>query len=487
VSDGFLADRGLSNYWGYNTIGFFAPHAAYASVDEPSSVIAEFKHMVRSLHQAGIEVILDVVFNHTAEGNHLGPTLSFRGIDNAAYYRLDACDPAYYEDYTGTGNTLQMQHPFTLQLVMDSLRYWIEEMHVDGFRFDLAPALARGRREVERVGTFFDLIQQDPVISRVKLIAEPWDCGAGGYQSGRFPPLWSEWNGRYRDWVRDYWCGRPATLAELGARVTGSRDLYADPGRLPRASVNFVACHDGFTLRDVVSYDRKHNVGNREDERDGEDDNHSWNCGAEGATDDPEVLQLRARQQRNLLATLLLSQGVPMLLAGDELGRTQRGNNNAYCQDNRISWVDWSAADRGLLAFTRQLVHLRLAHPVLRLSRWVGDHDRTIAWCASDGRVMRDDQWTEGGVLSLEMVLAGDAVAATGPRGRPIDDDTFLVLFHAHWLDREFVLPGPPWAESWQPVLATDHDVEADGPSFAGGARVIVQARSLWLLRKQRP
>jgi len=370
IHDGFLLDKGLRNYWGYHSIGFFAPHADYASVKSATGAVAELKRMVRALHAAGIEVILDVVYNHTGEGNHDGPTLSMRGLDNAAYYRLVGDNPRYYMDYTGTGNTLQMRHPHVLQLVMDSLRYWVEEMHVDGFRFDLASALARGLHDVDRLSSFFDLIQQDPVISRVKLIAEPWDVGEGGYQVGNFPALWSEWNGRYRDWIRDYWRGEPGSLPELGARFTGSSDLYQSGGRFPHASINFATAHDGFTLRDLVSYDHKHNAANQEGDRDGEHHNRSWNCGAEGPTADPAINALRSRQQRNFLATLFLSQGVPMLLGGDELGRTQGGNNNAYCQDNEVSWFDWSATDRELLGFVKQLAALRRAHPTFRRRGW---------------------------------------------------------------------------------------------------------------------
>ncbi|WP_037898785.1 glycogen debranching protein GlgX, partial [Streptomyces sviceus] len=372
VQDGVLQDRGLANYWGYNTIGFFAPHNAYAAHGTRGQQVTEFKAMVKALHAAGLEVILDVVYNHTAEGNEKGPTLSFRGIDNASYYRLVDGDWEHYYDTTGTGNSLLMRHPYVLQLIMDSLRYWVTEMHVDGFRFDLAATLARQFHEVDRLSAFFDLIQQDPVISRVKLIAEPWDVGEGGYQVGNFPPLWSEWNGKYRDAVRDFWRGEPHTLGEFASRLTGSSDLYQHSRRRPRASVNFVTAHDGFTLRDLVSYNDKHNEANGEDGQDGESTNRSWNCGAEGETDDPAVLELRARQQRNFLATLLLSQGIPMLCHGDELGRTQRGNNNAYCQDNEVSWIDWelSAEQRELADFTRYVIGLRAAHPVLRRRRF---------------------------------------------------------------------------------------------------------------------
>src|SRR5215469_3615195 len=400
VTDSLLFERGLANYWGYNTIGFFAPHNAYSSTGSRGEQVPEFKSMVAALHDAGIEVILDVVYNHTAEGNHLGPTLSFRGIDNTAYYRLVDDDPRYYFDTTGTGNSLLMRHPQVLQLIMDSLRYWVSEMHVDGFRFDLAAALARQFHEVDRLSAFFDLVQQDPVVSQVKLIAEPWDVGEGGYQVGNFPPLWSEWNGKYRDTIRDFWRGQPATLPEFAFRLTGSSDLYQQDSRRPVASVNFVTAHDGFTLADLVSYNHKHNEANGEDYTDGTDDNRSWNCGVEGVTDDPHVVALRRRQQRNFLATLLLSQGVTMLLSGDEVGRTQRGNNNAYSQDNAISWLDWEHLDDALLLFTRRMIALRREHPVLRRRRWFqgvpirGSVD--IGWCRPDGAEMSDEDWDSG-------------------------------------------------------------------------------------------
>ena len=412
VSDGFLTERGLSNYWGYNTIGFFAPHNAYSAAGQLGEQVPEFRSMVRALHEAGLEVILDVVYNHTAEGNHLGPTLCFRGIDNAAYYRLtDAPDRSHYFDTTGTGNSLLMSSPHVLQLIMDSLRYWVLEMHVDGFRFDLAAALARQFHEVDRLSAFFDLVQQDPVVSQVKLIAEPWDVGDGGYQVGNFPPLWTEWNGKYRDEVRDFWRGEHAALPEFASRLTGSADLYDSDSRHPIASVNFVTCHDGFTLADLVSYDHKHNEANGEDNRDGSDDNRSWNCGAEGPTDDPGILALRARQQRNFLATLLLSQGVPMLLSGDEFGRTQGGNNNCYCQDNELSWVHWPAPDAAagsgpdrqgtgpsLDSFVRSLIRLRADHPVFRRRRFFTgkagrlrpDHLDDIAWLTPAGQDMTE-------------------------------------------------------------------------------------------------
>jgi glycogen operon protein len=498
VHDGFLLDRGLRNYWGYNSVGYFAPHPEYASVHAPIGAVAEFKQMVRSLHRAGIEVILDVVYNHTAEGNHLGPTLSMRGLDNAAYYRLVADQPGYYMDYTGTGNTLQMRDPHVLQLVMDSLRYWVEEMHVDGFRFDLAAALARGLHEVDRLGAFFDIIQQDPVVSRVKLIAEPWDVGEGGYQVGNFPPLWSEWNGKYRDWIRDYWRGQPGSLPELGARLTGSSDLYQETGRFPHASINFISAHDGFTLRDLVSYNDKHNEANGEDNHDGSSDNRSWNCGTEGPCDDPHVNELRARQQRNSLATLFLSQGVPMLLGGDEIGRTQRGNNNAYGQDNEISWFDWNHADAELLEFVRQLAQLRRDHPVLRRRGWFqGKPIRRsraapalpdIAWMNPEGAEMTDEQWESDASRSLQVFLNGTDVLPD-ERGEPVVDDTFLLVFHAHHEDRVFVLPDAKFGATWRRVLDTVRGFasEPGGERFAAGAQLPVVARSLWLLRREAP
>src|SRR5947207_1312720 len=399
IDDKVLVDRGLTNYWGYNTIGFFAPEAKYSSSGVMGEQVSEFKGMVRNLHAAGIEVILDVVYNHTIEGNHLGPTLSFRGIDNSAYYWLAPGNPRLYLDFAGTGNTVNLLHPPTLQLVMDSLRYWIEEMHVDGFRFDLASALARGLHEVDRLGAFFDLIQQDPVVSRVKLIAEPWDVGDGGYQVGNFPPLWSEWNGKYRDWIRDYWRGEPGSLPELGARITGSSDLYQENGRFPHASINFVTAHDGFTLRDLVSYNEKHNEANGEDNRDGADDNRSWNGGVEGATDDPGINALRTRQQRNLVTSLVLSQGIPMLLSGDEIGRTQQGNNNAYCQDNEISWLDWDNADKSLLEFTQAVIQFRAKHRVFRRRTFFqgrpihGADVSDLAWFTPSGEEMEEGHW----------------------------------------------------------------------------------------------
>jgi isoamylase len=506
VSDGFLADRGLSDYWGYNTIGFFAPHNAYSSSGQLGEQVPEFKAMVRALHEAGIEVILDVVYNHTAEGNHLGPTLSFRGIDNTAYYRLAESDQRYYQDTTGTGNSFNVQNPHALQLIMDSLRYWVLEMHVDGFRFDLAAALARQFHEVDRLSAFFDLVQQDPVVSQVKLIAEPWDVGDGGYQVGNFPPLWTEWNGKYRDAVRDFWRGQPAALPEFASRLTGSADLYDADSRRPIASVNLVTCHDGFTLADLVSYDRKHNQDNGEDGRDGSDDNRSWNCGTEGPTDNPDILALRARQQRNLLATLLLSQGVPMLLAGDELGRTQHGNNNAYCQDNELSWLQWpfSELQPGSLAisdsagiqadFTRQLIRLRADHPVFRRRRFftgptgkgTAANQGDIAWFRPDSSLMEDADWEAGFAKSLTVFLNGDAITEPGPRAEPITDESFLLMFNAAEHDVEFIIPPPEYGECWVTELDTAVPRPAgDPPTVKPRDAVLLTHRSLQVLRRE--
>jgi glycogen operon protein len=513
VDDGVLEARGLSNYWGYNTIGFFAPHNGYCATGQRGQQVQEFKAMVRAMHEAGIEVILDVVYNHTAEGNQLGPTLSFRGLDNAAYYRLVDDDRRYYMDTTGTGNSLLMRNAQVLQLIMDSLRYWVLEMHVDGFRFDLAAALARQFHEVDRLSSFFDLVQQDPVVSQVKLIAEPWDVGDGGYQVGNFPPLWSEWNGKYRDTVRDFWRGQPATLPEFASRLTGSSDLYQSDGRRPVASVNFVTAHDGFTLADLVSYDHKHNEANGEDNRDGTDDNRSWNCGTEGPSDDPAITGLRARQQRNFLTTLLLSQGVPMLLAGDELGRTQQGNNNGYCQDNEISWVAWppdagsrsglAAQDESgtdsLLDWARTLIRLRASHPVFRRRRFfqgeplagrpdeVGD----IAWFTPGGEEMTGEDWDAGFAKSLTVFLNGDGISEPDPRGQRVRDDSFLLLFNASEADLKFAVPAARYGEQWQRVLDTAAEPAADRPAGDGAAgplragdTIEVGNRSLQVLRR---
>jgi isoamylase len=488
VSEAAVVRRGLTNYWGYNSLGYFAPHAAYSSSGSRGEQVREFKAMVRTMHAAGLEVILDVVYNHTAEEDELGPTLSFRGLDNAAYYRLDQANPRRYVDYTGCGNTLNARNPEVLRLILDSLRYWVTEMHVDGFRFDLASALARGFHEVDRLSSFFDLIYQDPVVSRVKLIAEPWDVGEGGYQVGNFPALWAEWNGKYRDSVRDFWRGG-TSLAEMGYRLTGSSDLYQRDGRKPSASVNFVTAHDGFTLRDLVSYDVKHNEANGEGNRDGTDDNRSWNCGVEGETGVRSVLDLRRRQQRNLLATLLLSQGVPMLLGGDELNRTQGGNNNAYCQDNRTSWVDWDldADARDLLAVTRRLIGLRRSHPVFRRRRFFqgrpihGKELADIGWFGPDGRPMTEGEWVGKTVRSVGMFLNGEEISEPGRRGERIVDDSFLILLNGP-NPVEFQLPDKEWAEELELVLDTSDGRE--GISYTAGEGLPMPAFSLAVLRK---
>jgi glycogen operon protein len=493
VNDPSLQDRGLSNYWGYNTIGFFAPHNGYAAYGTTGQQVQEFKGMVKALHAADIEVILDVVYNHTAEGNHLGPTLSFRGIDNASYYRLVDDDKAHYFDTTGTGNSLLMRSPHVLQLIMDSLRYWVQDMHVDGFRFDLAATLARQFHEVDRLSAFFDLVQQDPIISQVKLIAEPWDLGDGGYQVGGFPPLWSEWNGQYRDTVRDFWRGEPSTLAEFASRLSGSSDLYEHSGRRPIASVNFVTAHDGFTLADLVSYNEKHNEANGEGNRDGESHNRSWNCGVEGPTDDPAVNDLRGRQQRNFLTTLLLSQGVPMIAHGDELGRTQQGNNNVYCQDDELSWVNWELDEprTTLLDFARRVVHLRRDHPVLRRRRFFagapergGESDlRDIAWLTPQGQHMSDAQWQEEFARAVMVFLNGDAIAEPDLRGEEIVDDSFLVLFNAQPEPTTFTLPDAEYGDTWTVALDTDHQFEV-GDQVKHGAEVRLEHRSTVVLMR---
>ncbi|MEU0939283.1 glycogen debranching protein GlgX [Embleya sp. NPDC005971] len=498
VQDGSLLDRGLSNYWGYNTIGFLAPHNAYSSSGTRGEQVTEFKAMVKALHAAGIEVILDVVYNHTAEGNELGPTLSFRGIDNASYYRLVDDDPAHYYDTTGTGNSLLMRHPNVLQLIMDSLRHWVTEMHVDGFRFDLAATLARQFHEVDRLSAFFDLVQQDPVVSRVKLIAEPWDLGEGGYQVGNFPPLWSEWNGKYRDCVRDFWRGTDGVLPEFAARLTGSSDLYTSEHRRPLAGVNFVTAHDGFTLRDLVSYNGKHNRANGEQGRDGADDNRSWNSGAEGDTDDPSVCALRERRQRNLLTTLFVAQGVPMLAHGDELGRSQQGNNNVYCQDNEIAWMDWAraAADparRNLLEFTRGLVRLRAAHPVLRRRRFFrgdgADGPADLLWFRPDGAEMTGADWNRPDARSVVVFLNGDAISERDARGGPIVDDSFLFVLNAHYEGIEVRIPvlrdgGDVWHVA---VDTADPDGADEVEVKAGGVRAVRAHSALVLIRRRHP
>jgi glycogen operon protein len=487
VHDSHLVERGLRNYWGYNSIGFFAPHNEYSSAGDDGSQVTEFKGMVRALHEAGIEVILDVVYNHTAEGNHLGPILSFRGIDNAAYYRLVPDDRAFYYDTTGTGNSLNMAHPHALQLIMDSLRYWVTDMHVDGFRFDLAATLARQFHEVDRLSAFFDLVQQDPVVGQVKLIAEPWDVGEGGYQVGNFPPHWSEWNGRYRDTIRDFWRGEPAILGEVATRLTGSSDLYQSDSRRPSASVNFVTAHDGFTLRDLVSYNEKHNEANGEGNNDGESHNRSWNCGVEGPSDDVHVLALRSRQQRNLLATLFLSQGVPMMLSGDEVGRTQGGNNNVYCQDSEISWFDWVDVDEDLLGYTKALIALRTEHPVFRRRRWFqgrplrGSPD--IAWLKSDGTEMSEDDWQSGKAHSIGMFLNGEAITSPDPRGQRVVDDSFLLLFNAWHEPIEWHI-GDKWGEAWELALDTATAVPAKEPDEVVRRSVVLTERSVVLLRR---
>jgi isoamylase len=493
ANDSTLQDKGLSNYWGYNTIGFLAPDSKYSSSQTPGGQVQEFKAMVRALHAADIEVILDVVYNHTAEGNHMGPTLSFRGIDNRAYYRLVEDDQRYYMDYTGTGNSLNVRHPHSLQLIMDSLRYWVTEMHVDGFRFDLAATLAREFYDVDRLSSFFELVQQDPTVSQVKLIAEPWDIGPGGYQVGNFPPQWTEWNGKYRDTVRDFWRGEPGTIGEFAARLTGSADLYEHSARRPVASINFVTAHDGFTLRDLVSYNEKHNEANGEDNNDGESHNRSWNCGTEGPTDDPQINDLRARQQRNFIATLFLSQGVPMLCHGDELGRTQQGNNNGFCQDNELTWIHWSDADEGLIAFTREVAALRREHPTFRRRRFfdgrpVRGKDRNelpdIAWLQPDGSLMAEEDWDSGFGRSVAVFLNGAGISGTDDRGERITDDSFLLCFSAHDEDIDFTLPGDVGGSEWQVVLDTALSAVEPGEPIKAGDSLTVQPRTLVALRR---
>ncbi|MCG7596793.1 glycogen debranching protein GlgX [Mycobacterium sp. PSTR-4-N] len=496
ANDSTLVDKGLSNYWGYNTIGFFAPDFKYSSNPNPGGQVQEFKAMVRALHEANIEVILDVVYNHTAEGNHMGPTLSMRGIDNAAYYHLVDDDKRFYMDYTGTGNSLNVSHPHTLQLLMDSLRYWVTEMHVDGFRFDLASTLAREFYEVDRLATFFELVQQDPTVSQVKLIAEPWDVGPGGYQVGNFPPQWTEWNGKYRDTVRDFWRGEGASIDEFAYRLTGSSDLYEHTARRPVASINFVIAHDGFTLRDLVSYNEKHNEANGEDNNDGESHNRSWNCGVEGPTDDPEINALRAQQERNFMATLLLSQGVPMMCHGDELGRTQGGNNNGYCQDNEITWIDWSTVDEGLLDFTRAVAELRANHPVFRRRRFfsgkpVGRRGVAglpdIAWFSPDGTEMSGEDWEAGFAKSLTVFLNGHGIPDMDARGQRVIDDSFLLCFNAHYEPIEFTLPPKEFGKAWVQEIHTAELTPDGEPAEAhpAGATLEVPARATVVLRAQ--
>jgi glycogen operon protein len=478
-----ITRRKLTNYWGYSTLGFFAPDQRLAA--NPADPVREFKGMVKALHAAGIEVVLDVVYNHTGEGDHMGPTVSLRGIDNRTYYRLKA-DPRFYEDFTGCGNSLNVSNPQTLKLIMDSLRYWVTEMHVDGFRFDLASTLAREALGINRVSSFFDIIHQDPILSRIKLIAEPWDLGEGGYQMGNFPLLWMEWNGRYRDTVRRFWKGDRNAIGDLGYRLSGSSDLFGDDGRLPHASINFVTAHDGFTLRDLVTYEKKRNLANSEDNRDGSDDNLVWNCGVEGETTDVKVLAIRARQVRNLLATLVLSAGIPMLSMGDEVRRTQGGNNNAYCQDNATSWVDWNLGDeeRKLLEFARRLVRLRAAHPVFRRqSFFTGDGD--IGWFRPDGKEMVGPDWERPIAAALGVVLVGDAPAFLDERGRPVRDDTFLLLLVGERIPVAFTLPPAKWGATWELVLDTVVDDETGPPvRFAAGETMARSASSFALLRR---
>jgi isoamylase len=489
ADEGFLAERGLSNYWGYSSIGFLAPHALYAATGRRGEQVREFQGMVKALHRAGIEVILDVVYNHTAEGNHLGPMLAFRGVDNESYYRVMPETPRFYKDYTGTGNSLNPAHPSVLRLIMDSLRYFVGNCHVDGFRFDLASALAREFHEVDKLSAFFDIIHQDPILSQVKLIAEPWDVGEGGYQVGNFPILWTEWNGIYRDVMRDFWRGQ-ARVGDFAFRFTGSADLYEQDGRRPSASINFVTAHDGFTLADLVSYNEKHNEANLEENRDGTDDNRSWNCGAEGPTDDPEINALRERQQRNFITTLFLSQGVPMLVAGDELGRTQGGNNNAYCQDNEISWVDWTGSEkqRRLLEFTRRVIELRRAHPVFRRSTFLAGVGEGTSlpdswWFRPDGLKMTRKNWEQGGSPCVGVFLNGEDLRTLTLHGEPVVDSSFLILFNAHHEPCEFTLPPKRFGRYWEVALST---ADPDAPAGRHDARtaVVVESRSLLLLQR---
>lgn len=494
VNDPYLQQKGLSNYWGYNTIGFFAPHNAYTAYGSEGQQVQEFKQMVKTYHEADIEIILDVVYNHTAEGNHMGPTLSLRGIDNASYYRLVDSDKAHYFDTTGTGNSLLMSSPHVLQLIMDSLRYWVTEMHVDGFRFDLASTLARQFHEVDRLSAFFDLIQQDPVISQVKLIAEPWDVGVGGYQVGGFPPLWSEWNGKYRDTVRDFWRGEFSSLPGLASRITGSADLYEHSGRRPMASINFVTAHDGFTMRDLVSFNQKHNDANGEGGGDGESNNRSWNCGVEGASDDPEIQKLRLRQHRNFLATMMISQGVPMISHGDEFGRTQQGNNNTYCQDNELSWMDWdlNGDQTALLAFCRRILRLRHEHPVFRRRRFfAGSAERggesslgEIEWFNPSGAHMQDGEWDQAWARATMIFLNGNGIHEPDERGQRVVDDHFLLCINAAPEDIDFQLPGPTYGQQWITQINTANDT--DETVYEAGSTVKVTARSIIIVRSPR-
>ncbi|CAB0517837.1 glycogen debranching enzyme GlgX [Corynebacterium diphtheriae] len=494
LQDDRLRDLGLRNYWGYNTFGFFAPQQDYAAAQEPGGAVSEFKGMVRAFHEAGIEVILDVVYNHTAEGNHMGPTIAFRGIDNEAYYRLVDGDKAHYMDYTGTGNSLNVRDPHPLQMIMDSLRYWVSEMHVDGFRFDLASTLARELHDVDKLATFFDLVQQDPIVSQVKLIAEPWDVGEGGYQVGNFPPLWTEWNGKYRDTVRDFWRGEPSTLGEFASRLTGSSDLYANNGRRPTASINFITAHDGFTLNDLVSYNHKHNDANGEDGRDGESHNRSWNCGEEGPTEDPRINKLRARQRRNFLTTLLLSQGTPMIAHGDEMARTQDGNNNVYCQDNETSWMDWELADKNaaLMEFTKRLITIRRNHPVFRRRRFLAGGplgsevgDRDIAWLVPSGKLMGQSDWDFAFGKSLMVYFNGKAIQEPDARGQRIEDDSFIMMFNAYHEPIDFTLPDTEFGPAWKLIVDTNVDTgyPDEAKTLRAGDSIAVEARSTLILR----
>ncbi len=494
VQDKALVDRGLRNYWGYNTLNYFSPESGYACSGDSGAQVAEFKAMVKALHREGIEVILDVVYNHTAEGNQLGPMLSFRGIDNPTYYKLVPETPRYYMDYTGTGNSLNVRHPQVLKLIMDSLRYWVLEMHVDGFRFDLAATLARELHDVDRLSAFFDIIHQDPVISQVKLIAEPWDVGSGGYQVGNFPVLWAEWNGKYRDTVRRYWKGDEGQVSDLGYRLTGSSDLYQHDGRRPYASINFVTAHDGFTLEDLVSYNEKHNEANGENNQDGTNDNHSWNMGAEGPTDDPAIIAARERQKRNLLATLFLSQGVPMLCGGDEIGRTQNGNNNAYCQDNEISWHDWKLDDRRtkLLEFTRRLIQFRKAHPNLRRRKFFQDSDvyqpssKNIAWYRPDGQEMTPEEWSTGWMRSLAVMFNGETLGEADEAGEPVEDDSFLILLNSSTENVAYTLGASPQGRGWK-LLMNTHNLEEPFDEEPIDGSLEVAGRSVMLLRELTP
>ncbi|MGF1524228.1 MAG: glycogen debranching protein GlgX [Leptolyngbyaceae cyanobacterium] len=492
ANPGHLVDKGLVNYWGYDSLSYFAPHAGYSATGTAGQQVREFKEMVKAFHNAGIEVILDVVYNHTGEGNHMGPTLSFRGVDNASYYRLVGDNRRYYMDYTGCGNTLNVSHPQVLKLIMDSLRYWVTEMHVDGFRFDLASALARELYEQGTLASFFDIIHQDPVLSKVKLIAEPWDVGPGGYQVGKFPLLWSEWNGKYRDTVRDFWRGEDSTLAEFAYRFTGSSDLYEYSGRRPHASINFITAHDGFTLQDLISYNHKHNEANGEENRDGDNHNRSWNCGTEGETDNPEVLELRDRQRRNMMTTLMLSQGVPMLVAGDEMGRSQGGNNNAYCQDSEISWLDWdlTQSNQAFLDYTRELIQFLLAHPIFRRRQWFqgraihGSGISDIGWYNVDGSRMTGDQWNAGFIKSLAVFLNGQEIVTPTHRGERVIDDSFLMFFNAHYETLMFSLPKKLKGYDWELIIDTKAGgfMEATQP-FRGDRTIPVSARSIIVLQ----